>query len=128
MPPESAAMRLIAPVLLAIALAGCASTPPAPRAEPDPGPPDYRKLIADNLKTLFSPDAQVRNVMVSELSQVPSPAGLMWGTCVRLNATGMSGRPTAPRTYVVTFSRGAIADRRAVAGQDCVGAKFERLG
>jgi hypothetical protein len=122
-------MRTITPVVLAATLAGCStSIPPAPRPGPDPGPPDHRKLIADGLATLFSADAHVRNVMVSELTQVPSPTGLIWGACVRLNATAMSGRPTAPRTYVVTFSRGAITERRTATGEDCVGAKFEPLG
>ncbi len=89
---------------------------------------DHRKLIAENLAKLFSPDAQVRNVVVSELRQVPSAAGLMWGTCVRLNATGMGGKPTLPRTYVVTFTkRNDIAERRAATGDDCAGAKFGPL-
>jgi hypothetical protein len=89
---------------------------------------DHRRLIAENLAKLFSADAQARNVVVSELRQVPSAAGLMWGTCVRLNATGMGGKPTLPRTYVVTFTkRNDIAERRAATGDECAGAKFEPL-
>lgn len=113
--------------VVALALAACTATPTAPPPTPDP-PPDHRKIISDNLKTLFNPDAQVRNVMVSELMQVPSSAGLMWGTCVRVNATGSSGRPTVPRTYVFTFRRNEVAERRPAEGNDCAGAKFERLG
>jgi hypothetical protein len=65
-------------MIVALAFAACTATPTAPPPTPDP-PPDHRKIIADNLKTLFSPDAQVRNVMVSELMQVPSSAGQVWG-------------------------------------------------
>jgi hypothetical protein len=90
--------------------------------------PDHRRLIAENLKTLFNPDAQVRNVVVSELRQVPSPTGLTWAACVRVTAIGQGGRPTAPLTYVVTFSRNAIAERRPAGGQDCAGAAFTPLG
>jgi hypothetical protein len=129
MSPKSAAKRSIWHVTFAFALAACSSTPPAPPPEPALAAPDHRRLIAENLKTLFSTDAQVRNVTVSELSQVPSSAGMTWGTCVRVGgATGMTGRPTAPRTYVVTFSRDRIAERRPASGEDCAGAKFSPLG
>ena len=109
-------------------LAAALSLSPA-AAQPAPPPEfDYRKLIADNLAKLFSADAQVRDVVVSELRRVPSPVGLVWAACVRVNATSMTGKPTVPRTYVVAFSRNTIAERRAAAGEDCAGAKFERLG
>jgi hypothetical protein len=121
------ASRAAGGMIVALALTACTATPTAPPASPDP-PPDHRKIIADNLKTLFSPDAQVRNVMVSELMQVPSSAGQVWGTCVRVSATGSSGRPTLPRTYVFTFRRNEVAERRPAEGSDCAGAKLERLG
>ena len=119
-------MRHAWPVPLVFALAVC-SPAVAQQAAPAPNL-DHRKLIAENLGKLFSADAQVRNVMVSELRQVPSPVGLTWGACVRLNATSMAGKPTLPRTYVVTFTkRNDIAERRAAADGDCAGAKFEPL-
>ena len=109
----------------AIAFACCVSPAAAQQEQPDL---DHRRLIAENLAKLFSADAQVRNVVVSELRQVSSAAGLIWGTCVRVNATDMGGKPTLPRTYVVTFSkRNDIAERRAAIGDDCAGAKFEPL-
>jgi hypothetical protein len=113
-------------VLFACALAGCASSPPAPRPGPDAAP-DHRRLIAENLKTLFNPDSQVRNVVVSELRQVPSSTGLTWAACIRVSAIGQGGRSTGPLTYVVTFSRDTIAERRPASGQDCVGATFTPL-
>ena len=121
-------MRRIWHVTLAFALAACSSTPPAPRPVAIEPEPDHRKLIAENLKTLFAADAHVRNVSVSELRQVPSPAGLIWGACVRLSATAITGRPTAPRIFVVTFLRNTIADRRSASGDDCAGATFVPLG
>ena len=129
MPPESAAMRNVWHVMLAFALAACsAGAVAAQQTAPSPSF-DHRKLIADNLTKLFSADAQVRNVVVSELRQVPSPVGLTWGACVRVNATGMAGKPIAPRTYRRhLFARNVIAERRAATGEDCAGAKFEPLG
>jgi hypothetical protein len=120
-------MKYVWLIPFALALACVPGVVVAQQTVPSPGF-DHRKLIAENLAKLFSPDAQVRNVVVSELRQVPSAAGLMWNACVRLNATGMGGKPTLPRTYVVTFTkRNDIAERRAATGDDCAGAKFEPL-
>ena len=88
---------------------------------------DHRKLIAENLTKLFSADAKVRDIGVSELRRVPSPVGLTWGACVRVNATSMTGKPIAPRTYVITFTRNTIAERRAASDDDCAGVKFQPL-
>ena len=120
--------RATVPSLAIIALATTICSPAvAQQAAPAPSF-DHRKLIAENLAKLFSADAQVRNVVVSELRQVPSPVGLTWGACVRVNATSMAGKPTLPRTYIVTFTkRNDIAERRAAADRDCAGAKFEPL-
>ncbi len=116
------------PTVLALSLAACASQPaPAPRAAAEP-PPDHRKLVAENQKSLFSAESHARNVAISELRQVPSAVGLTWATCVRASAVNINGKPIAPRTYVVTFSRNAIAERRLASGDDCAGAVFEPLG
>lgn len=88
---------------------------------------DHRKLIADNLAKLFSAEAKAHSIAISELRRVPSAAGLMWGTCVRVSATSMSGRPVPSRTYVVTFSRNIIAERRPAAEADCAGASYAPL-
>ena len=120
-------MKSVWPVPFALALACVPGVAAAQQITPAPSF-DHRKMIAENLAKLFSAEAQVRNVVVSELRQVPSPAGLMWGTCVRVNATGMGGKPTLPRIYVVTFTkRNDIAERRAATGDDCAGAQFQPL-
>ncbi len=85
-------------------------------------------MITENLAKLFAADSKVRGVAVSEMRRMPSSLGLIWATCVRVAATGVSGQPTLPRTYVVTFIRNAIAERRPASGDDCAGAKFEPLG
>ena len=114
--------------LLAAAFAACCISTAGAQQLPLAPNFDHRKLIAENLAKLFSADAQVRNVVVSELRQVPSPVGLTRGACVRVNATSMAGKPTLPRTYVVTFTkRNDISERRAAADGDCAGAKFEPL-
>lgn len=103
---------------------------PLAAAQQSAAPPaiDHRKMIAENLPKLFSKDSQVRDVVVSEMRRIPSPIGLIWAVCVRVAATGSSGKPTLPRTYVVTFIRNALAERRPASDSDCVGAKFEPLG
>lgn len=123
--PNAAAMTTIWPLALALAVGSlCAAA--AQQVAPPPDF-DHRKLIAENLGKLFAAEAQARNIVVSELRRVPSPAGLTWGTCVRVNATGISGQPTLPRTYVVTFSRSMIVERRQASGNDCAGAAFAPL-
>jgi hypothetical protein len=123
--PNDASMTTIRPIALALAV----GLPWPAAAQKVAAPPDFdhRKLIAENLGKLFSADAKVHSVAVSELRRVPSPAGLTWGTCVRVNATGISGQPTLPRTYVVTFSRTMIAERRQANDGDCAGAAFAPL-
>jgi len=115
--------RIVSSVVVsAIAFACCVSPAAAQQAQPNL---DHRKLIAESLAKLFSAEAQVRNVAVSELRRVSSPVGMLWGACVRVNPTNIAG---APRTYVVAFSRNEIAERRSAVGDDCAGAKFEPLG
>ena len=112
---------------IALALAGCSSGPPPPPAfTPDPQP-DHVRLISENLKTIFSENAQPRNIVVSELRQVAAADGASWGACLRLNATGMTGQPTLPRTGVVVFRRNAIIERRLANPDDCLDAKFTPL-
>jgi hypothetical protein len=120
--------RATVPSLAIVALAATVCSPAVAQQAASPPNLDHRKLIAENLAKLFSADAQVRNVVVSELRQVPSPVGLTWGACVRVNATSMAGKPTLPRTYVVTFTkRNDIAERRAAESSECAGARFEPL-
>jgi hypothetical protein len=120
-------MTTVRPALLAAALAVCcASTAGAQPQKPDF---DHRSLIASSLDRLFSADAKVRGVAISELRTVQSPVGLTWAACVRIGAaTSISGSQTLPRTYVVTFTlRHQIAERRPAAAKDCAGAQFEPL-
>ena len=119
-------MRSIWQFTFALALAGCASSPPPPQLSPDPQP-DHIRLIKENLATLFSANAQPRNIVVSELRQVSTADGGAWGACLRLNATGMSGRPTNPRTIVVLFRRNTIIERRPANPDDCANANYARL-
>jgi hypothetical protein len=120
-------MTTVRPALLAAALAVCcASTAGAQPQKPDF---DHRSLIASSLDRLFSADAKVRGVAISELRTVQSPVGLTWAACVRIGAaTSISGSQTLPRIYVVTFTlRHQIAERRPAAAKDCAGAQFEPL-
>ena len=120
-------MTVIRSVLLTAALAAC--WVPLAAAQPQKPNFDHRALIASSLDRLFSADAKVRGVAISELRTVQSSVGLTWAACVRLGAaTSITGSQTLPRTYVVTFTmRNQIAERREAAGKDCVGAQFEPL-
>jgi len=122
-----AAMKRVWCAALAFAILSCWL--PLAAAQHGAAPPaiDHRKVIAANLAQLFAKDSQVRNVAVSEMRRILS-IGLVWAACVRVAATGSTGKPTLPRTYVVTFIRNAVAERRPANDDDCAGAKFEPLG
>ena len=121
-------MKRVWCAVLVFATLACWLSPTAAQQGAAPPAIDHRKMIAENLPKMFSKDSQVRNVAVSEMRRMPSSMGLIWAACVRVAATGSSGKPTSPRTYVVTFVRNAIAERRPASGDDCAGATFAPLG
>jgi hypothetical protein len=111
----------------ALALAGCgladsrapvpefmrtkASDPPPPEA-----PPDIRKLVRDNLDSVFVSNSFPRDVRVSAPRR--DPRELVWTACVRAELTSAMGKPLGPQTYRITISDGRILDRRRIDADD----------
>jgi len=49
--------------------------------------PDYRRIVADNVKTLF-PQASIGDLEISAVRMVDHLKGQAWLTCLKLDAHG----------------------------------------
>ena len=65
-------------------------SPPAP----DLSQPNYRRVVADNIKTIFPDQALLGELEISGVRQVDHLKGPAWLTCLKLDA---QGRPPALR-------------------------------
>jgi hypothetical protein len=88
-----------------------ASDPPPP--EP---PPDVKKMVRDQLDSVFIPSSQPQGVRVSLPHRDLHGPG--WTACVRAELTSAMGKPLGPQTYRITIENDAIIDRRRVANED----------
>ena len=118
----------------ALVLAGCGlaeSRSPVPEfmrnkaPEPPPleAPPDVKRLVRENLDTLFSTASKPRNVRVSPpYREVRGPG---WTACVRADVLSVIGKPLS-MTYRIIISRGLITDRRRAEADDtCASETYE---
>jgi hypothetical protein len=120
-----------------IALAGCgladsrspvpefmrakASDPPPP--EP---PPDVKRLVRENLESVFVAASSPRQVRVAPPRQDVRGSG--WTACVRADLTSVTGKPLGTVTYRLTVSGGMIIDRRRVEADDnCASESYEPI-
>jgi hypothetical protein len=85
---------------LAVGLGSCSasemvqnwtSTPATPLA-PDLSQPNYRRVVADNIKAIFPNSASLDDLEISEVRLVDHVKGPAWITCLRFN---MQIKPTA---------------------------------
>lgn len=88
-----------------------ASDPPPP--EP---PPDVKKMVHEQMDSVFIPASQPQDVRVSLPHRDLHGPG--WSACVRAELTSAMGKPLGPQTYRITIEDGAIIDRRRVGGED----------
>jgi hypothetical protein len=88
-----------------------ASDPPPP--EP---PPDVKKIVREQLDSVFIPASQPQSVRVSLPHRDLRGPG--WNACVRAELTSAMGKPLGPQTYRITIEDGIIIDRRRVGGED----------
>jgi hypothetical protein len=109
------------PLLLVLALAGCASAEPPMLDNPEPEPP-YRTLILEKLPTLFPEaanaaalsDPKTAPLNISGLRRVRHWSGWAWLACLRAQ------QGTRPLTYAVFIQKGAVIDwRSSVEVDDC---------
>jgi hypothetical protein len=79
---------------LAVTLAGCSASEvlqnwtPAPAAAtaPDLSQPNYRRVVADNIKTIFPNSASLGDLAISEVRLVDHVKGPAWITCLKFHA------------------------------------------
>ncbi len=100
---------------------GKASDPPPP--EP---PPDVKRLVHENLDSVFVAASSPRQVRVSPPRHDVRGPG--WSACVRADLTSVIGKPLGTETYRVTISGGAIIDRRRIEADDnCASESYEPI-
>ncbi len=108
-----------APSILPDAMRG----PAAPERTAD-AEPDVKALVRDNLAKAFA--SPPRSVQVAR--PMRDPNGLGWLACVRAEVTAATGRNILTQTYLFSFNRGAITDRRLVGSEsNCVSATYEPI-
>jgi hypothetical protein len=123
---------LVAGAALALSACGFADVraplPEVFRAKaPDPPPPepvpDLKRLMRENLESVFTAASHPVRVRVSTPRR--EPAGLGWTACVRAEISSVTGKPLT-QTYRITISGNAIADRRRVEDEDnCASETYE---
>ena len=119
---------------VALALAGCgladvrspvpefmrnkATEPPPPET-----PPDVKRLVRENLNSMFTAASNPRGVRVSP--PLREARGTGWTACVRAELTSVTGKPLGAETYRITISGGVITDRRR--DDDCALETYEPI-
>jgi hypothetical protein len=76
-------------VALAVTLGGCSATElienSTPTASPDLSQPNYRRIVADNIRTIFPNVASLGDLGISELRRVDHVKGPAWVTCLKFH-------------------------------------------
>jgi len=96
---------------LAAALAGCSASeivqnwPGGPPA--DLSQPNHRRIVADNIKTLFPKQETLGDLEISGVRLVDHLKGPSWLTCLTLDAHG------TPQHYAIFIQGDKIIDSRA---------------
>jgi hypothetical protein len=96
---------------LAMCLGGCSAselvqnwTPP--QAAADLSQPNYRRVIADNIKSIFSGKVLEGEMEISGARQVDHLKGPAWIVCLKLDAQGN------PQHYAIFIQGDKIIDQR----------------
>jgi len=122
----------------ALALAGCGiadSRSPVPEfmrgkaVEPTPpeAPPEVKRLVRENLDSLFSAASKPHHVRVSPPQH--EVEGVGWTACVEAEMTSVMGKPLNTQIYRITINGGMITDRRRVEAEEnnCPSESFEPI-
>ncbi len=96
---------------LAVILGGCSASELVQNwtAAPvsDLSQPNYRRIVADNLKSLFPNQALLGELEISGVRMVDHLKGAAWLTCLKLDAHGH------PQIYAIFIQSDKIIDQRA---------------
>jgi hypothetical protein len=98
-------------LVVAATLGGCSAselvqnwTPPA--LQPDLSQPNYRRVVADNLKTIFPNQAALGQMEISGIRSVDHLKGPAWLVCLKLDASGH------PQHYAIFIQGDKVIDQR----------------
>ena len=83
---------------------------------PPDTPPDVKRMVQENLNSVFVPSSNPRAVQVSPPH--PSLRGRGWQACVRARLTNAVGKPLGVTTYRISIEGGVIFDRERVEADD----------
>jgi hypothetical protein len=120
-----------------LVLAGCGladSRSPVPEfmrakavdpAPPEP-PPDVRRLVREQLDSVFVANSYPRDVRVSPPRHDLQGPG--WTACVQAQLTSAMGKPLGAETYRITVSGSTIMDRRRAEAEDnCASESYQPI-
>jgi hypothetical protein len=77
--------------------------------------PDVKRLVRENLNSVFVPSSNPRGVQVSP--PIHNARGLGWNACVRAALTNTLGKPMGVETYQIIIASGVIVDRQRIEGE-----------
>ena len=94
---------------VAVTLGGCSASELVQNwgPVPDLSQPNYRRIVADNIRTVFPTQAPVGVLEISGVRPVDHLKGRAWLTCLKLDALG------TPQIYAIFIQDGKIIDSRA---------------
>jgi hypothetical protein len=96
---------------LAVMLGGCSASEivqnlPSSSSLSDLAEPDYRRIVADNIKVIFPGQAATGDLEISGVRLVDHLKGPAWLTCLKLDAHGK------PQQYAIFIQDNKIIDSR----------------
>jgi hypothetical protein len=98
-------------LLLAVTLGGCSASEIVQNWTASPVPdlsqPNYRRIIADNFKTIFPNLNPIGELEISDVRPVDHLKGPAWLACLKLDAHGK------PQIYAIFIQDNKIIDSRA---------------
>jgi hypothetical protein len=96
---------------LAVMLGGCSASELVQNWTPPPvadlSQPNYRRIVADNIKSIFPNQKLLGELEISGVRLVDHLKGAAWLTCLKLDAHG------TPQVYAIFIQADKIIDQRA---------------
>jgi hypothetical protein len=103
-------MRFCLLTAAALSLAGCAAgglpTTLETQVTEDLSPPDYQRIVAENVGSIFPQTAALGSLEISPVRPVDHLKGSAWLTCLRIHAD------TTPQEYALFIQGASIIDQR----------------
>jgi hypothetical protein len=94
-------------------------------APPEP-PPDIKRMLRDNVESVFTAASRPSHVRVSAPRH--EPVGAAWSACVKAQLNSVMGKPLGTQTYRITISEDRIVDRRRAEEEDtCASETYEPI-